>query len=453
MDLTPPSLTTSPYSPQRKHLDSPPYIHPSCCMPETTAGGYPSTTAVDSHPYNIPPPYGSMIDPSLDPHVVNGGSPLAPLGSMTGGVSWNHSSVSAAASPADTTTSSIMPTGISSEYEQFTAYDSSCLPQTYPQSNAYGRPASQSPAFLRTPPSSSSDMVVRDRSSLSSTSSYVFAREQAMASKSKVNSALSYGGIVTTPQYDASTQLPSRTSFNTNPPMYLGEGFQTPHSTHLQPPHSGLPQGQLPLSAPATTIGGPSSASQILVNSTDRGQTWTRLRRKKRPTRKHTTKEEANYQCTIDGCGKFFSRSYNFKSHLETHDDKREYPFPCKEPNCTKKFVRKTDLQRHHQSVHTKERNHKCDFCGRMFARKDTLRRHMEDGCSKRFEIGMLDAEEYEEIESAKLPEVPRPRELQNMGTTLRPPMSANPITTGPDDNRGLAMPSHTLTSRVDNWR
>ncbi|KAJ9150515.1 hypothetical protein NKR19_g5297 [Coniochaeta hoffmannii] len=38
-----------------------------------------------------------------------------------------------------------------------------------------------------------------------------------------------------------------------------------------------------------------------------------------------------------------------------------------------------------------KERNHRCDYCGRMFARKDTLRRHMEDGCSKRFDIGTLD--------------------------------------------------------------
>ncbi|KAG5816570.1 hypothetical protein H9Q74_011042 [Fusarium xylarioides] len=110
----------------------------------------------------------------------------------------------------------------------------------------------------------------------------------------------------------------------------------------------------------------------------------------KRPTRKHTSKEEANFQCEVKGCGKFFSRSYNYKSHLETHDEKREYPFPCTVDGCSKKFVRKTDLQRHHQSVHMKERNHKCDYCGHLFARKDTLRRHMEDGCSKRFDIGTL---------------------------------------------------------------
>lgn len=99
------------------------------------------------------------------------------------------------------------------------------------------------------------------------------------------------------------------------------------------------------------------------------------LSRMRRIPRKHTTKEEANFQCSVQGCGKFFSRSYNFKSHMETHDEQREYPFPCLVGGCAKKFVRKTDLQRHHQSVHKKERNHRCDYCGRLFARKDTLRR------------------------------------------------------------------------------
>lgn len=95
----------------------------------------------------------------------------------------------------------------------------------------------------------------------------------------------------------------------------------------------------------------------------------------RRQPRKLTTKDEANFVCEVKGCGKMFSRSYNYKAHMETHDDKREYPFPCTVPDCNKKFVRKTDLQRHNQSVHMKEKNHRCDYCGRMFARKDTLRR------------------------------------------------------------------------------
>lgn len=94
-----------------------------------------------------------------------------------------------------------------------------------------------------------------------------------------------------------------------------------------------------------------------------------------RQPRKLTTKEDANFQCQVKGCNKLFGRSYNFKAHMETHDATREYPFPCTVNDCDKKFVRKTDLQRHHQSVHMKQRNHRCDYCSRYFARKDTLRR------------------------------------------------------------------------------
>ena len=96
-----------------------------------------------------------------------------------------------------------------------------------------------------------------------------------------------------------------------------------------------------------------------------------------RMPRKMTTREDANYQCKVKGCGKLFSRSYNFKAHMETHDASRSYPFPCPLSECNKKFVRKTDLQRHHQSVHMKERNFQCNFCSRYFARKDTLRRYV----------------------------------------------------------------------------
>ena len=98
-----------------------------------------------------------------------------------------------------------------------------------------------------------------------------------------------------------------------------------------------------------------------------------------RQPRKLTTKEDANFQCHVKGCGKLFGRSYNFKAHMETHDASREYPFPCPLKDCNKKFVRKTDLQRHHQSVHMKQRNHRCDYCSRYFARKDTLRRCVKD--------------------------------------------------------------------------
>lgn len=94
-----------------------------------------------------------------------------------------------------------------------------------------------------------------------------------------------------------------------------------------------------------------------------------------RQPRKLTTKEDANFHCHVKGCEKLFGRSYNFKAHVETHAS-HEYPFPCPLKDCDKKFVRKTDLQRHHQSVHMKQRNHRCDYCSRYFAREDTLRKY-----------------------------------------------------------------------------
>ncbi|KAI1332185.1 hypothetical protein F5Y16DRAFT_421461 [Xylariaceae sp. FL0255] len=127
-----------------------------------------------------------------------------------------------------------------------------------------------------------------------------------------------------------------------------------------------------------------------LMASNRRQQTSRTSRAPKRQPRRLTSKEEANFQCEVEGCGKLFRRSYNYKAHKETHDKKREYPFVCTADDCDKKFVRKTDLQRHHQSVHMEEKNQKCDSCGRLFARKDTLMRHVKDGCVKRSEIGTM---------------------------------------------------------------
>lgn len=139
------------------------------------------------------------------------------------------------------------------------------------------------------------------------------------------------------------------------PPLDAADPYRSASSSYLEPPPEMRP----------TSLS--SRAAAAAASSSHRAP--------RTKQRRLTTRDEANFQCDVKGCGKLFSRSYNFKAHLETHDEKREYPFPCQVEGCTKKFVRKTDLSRHHQSVHMKERNHKCDFCSRTFARKDTLRR------------------------------------------------------------------------------
>ncbi|KAK5121465.1 hypothetical protein LTR85_005298 [Meristemomyces frigidus] len=104
-----------------------------------------------------------------------------------------------------------------------------------------------------------------------------------------------------------------------------------------------------------------------------------------RQKRGYTKPENANCQC--DQCGKLFQRSYNLKAHMETHDPHRNQTHTCEHPGCDRSFVRRTDLLRHEQSVHLKARNFPCPLCNSSFARKDTLRRHVDDGCPKRPEV------------------------------------------------------------------
>lgn len=380
MDLTPPSLTTSPYSPQRKSIDSPPpYAY---CMPETSSVTYATLTTLDNHPYNVPPPYGSLIDPLLsDQQSVDGSTHMTSLDSMASSGTWTGHPVTAAASPAASTASS-MPHIISSEYDHFANYEQSCLPTSYASVGPYGRPTAHSPAFMHTPPPSTADHSGRESSSFSHRGSFGFHPEQT-GSKTDMGENLTYNAV----SHFSPPPRPLASRFSTNAQLYIGAEFTStgqapsPAPTQLQHPQPHLPSAPLP-----TQISSQASNPRLVSNSTSQQESklrhptheWTRFKqpRKNRPIRKHTTKEDAHFQCQVKGCGKYFSRSYNFKSHMETHDDRREYPFPCTITNCSKKFVRKTDLQRHHQSVHTKERNHRCDFCGRMFARKDTLRRY-----------------------------------------------------------------------------
>ncbi|KAF7192742.1 Cell wall transcription factor ACE2 [Pseudocercospora fuligena] len=104
-----------------------------------------------------------------------------------------------------------------------------------------------------------------------------------------------------------------------------------------------------------------------------------------RVKRGYTT--HANSTCECDKCGKLFQRSYNLKAHMETHDPEREQPHACPYTDCKRRFVRRTDLIRHEQSVHLKTRNFHCPMCFSAFARKDTLRRHVDDGCPRREQV------------------------------------------------------------------
>ncbi|KAI2620147.1 hypothetical protein GGS26DRAFT_314459 [Hypomontagnella submonticulosa] len=368
MDLSPPSLTRSPSSP------------PSTNCSDSPTLDYPSPDFVDPI-YKI----ASMFDQSCASMPPNMGpeNSLPPLDTMTS-TGWNgtpvihHNSTSGA------------PNMSSADYDGFAHYESN-MHASYSHELYTSHPGQVPILSSSTPPPMSS--ATSRSPDPSSRHAFSYSHSVSPIPRIKMENAAAvadYTGGAELTQYPSPR---SAHSLTLEPTSY---GSAPGSSGYLSDVSSGTwPKSDYPSLESDPYYAGPSGPGAAFPH--DRRQLRVPRAQRRQP-RKLTTKEEANFQCEVKGCGKLFSRSYNFKAHMETHDEKREYPFPCTVPDCNKKFVRKTDLQRHNQSVHMKEKNHRCDYCGRMFARKDTLRRHMEDGCSKRFDLGTLDlrAESYD---------------------------------------------------------
>ncbi|KAI1388408.1 uncharacterized protein F4822DRAFT_245614 [Hypoxylon trugodes] len=409
MDLSPPSLTRSPASP------------PSTNCSESPSLDYPSPDFVDPI-YKVTT---SMFDQSCaampSPHMDSENS-LPPLDAMTS-AGWSGTTV---IHPSST---SGAPNIMSAEYDPFAHYEPNMhasysheLYQSHPQAPVL---STHTPPPMHSTTSRSPDPSQR----------HAFGYPHSVSPMPRIKME---GANVPTTDYGSGPELsqyPSPRSAHSLPLEGGGYASAAGSSGYLSDVPSGSwPKSEYPTLESEPYYAGPSVPGPAF--SHDRRQLRVPRTQRRQP-RKLTTKEEANFQCEVKGCGKLFSRSYNFKAHMETHDEKREYPFPCTVPDCNKKFVRKTDLQRHNQSVHMKEKNHRCDYCGRMFARKDTLRRHMEDGCSKRFDLGTLDlrAEGYNAY----------PAPTRTLGSTpghlVAPPAQLPPMTMSQAGSSSLLAP------------
>ncbi|KAI2617379.1 hypothetical protein GGR54DRAFT_607497 [Hypoxylon sp. NC1633] len=378
MYSSPPPLTASPSSPPSTNCSGSPVLD------------YSSPDFVDPI-YKITPMYDQSSCGPMPPNMDTENS-LPPL-DMMASTGWNGTAI---LHPHSTSgTSNMMP----ADYDPFTHYESNMhAPYSH---EMYPSHPSQAPILsshtspqLSSATSRSPDMSSRHAYSYSHSVSPIPRIKMENAAAAAAAAAADYAGGADLGHYASprSAHMPLETSSYSSAAGSSGYLSDAPSGSWAKSEYPSLESDPY-----YSGQNGPVSSF-----SHDRRQLRV-PRAPRRQPRKLTTKEEANFQCEVKGCGKLFSRSYNFKAHMETHDEKREYPFPCTVTDCNKKFVRKTDLQRHNQSVHMKEKNHRCDFCGRMFARKDTLCRHMEDGCSKRFDLGTLDlrAESYDAYPAA----------------------------------------------------
>ncbi|KAK6202004.1 hypothetical protein LQW54_009136 [Pestalotiopsis sp. IQ-011] len=399
MDLTPPPLSRSPASSLNTDLPSP--------------------GLGDSH-YKIPSLYEQACGMDMD-HTLEAESMAL---NTTSSAEWN-ATLLAPSSSAD------VPHNILATYDTFTGYDTalhSDYHNIYTTSQAPTAVGSLSPQPFPRTLSHSPAMAQRPF--------YGYRPSASPQPRVKMESGSSEYPDPEASRYPSPHAGPAM-------PVEIGGYSSAASSTGYlsDAPSSSMPRSEYGLENsvyPSMSAGQPASHQQNMLP-------YHRMNRGPRPkTRKLTSKEDANYQCEVKGCGKLFSRSYNYKAHLETHDENREYPFPCTMGDCDRKFVRKTDLTRHHQSVHMREKNHRCDYCHRSFARKDTLRRHMEDGCSKRFDIGTLDVCSSEGYDPSFSPRSSASNLIAPPPTQL-PPMT-NSVPRSPSTN--LLEPVSTLMRR-----
>ncbi|XP_041101907.1 zinc finger protein PLAG1-like [Polyodon spathula] len=84
------------------------------------------------------------------------------------------------------------------------------------------------------------------------------------------------------------------------------------------------------------------------------------------------SKPRKNFLCQL--CDKAFNSVEKLKVHSYSHTGER--PYPCSQQDCTKAFVSKYKLLRH-MATHSPEKTHKCNYCEKMFHRKDHLKNHL----------------------------------------------------------------------------
>ncbi|KAF2226713.1 hypothetical protein BDZ85DRAFT_278642 [Elsinoe ampelina] len=211
-----------------------------------------------------------------------------------------------------------------------------------------------------------------------------FASEVSAASSPFIHPADSYYGAsphIKAEDSDSSSVFMSRTQsiVPSNATLPTQQAYQYPMTPAVKEERLSPFLEQVPS---RHSVSSHSRSSQDSEGHDSEGESSVGLHRRKRV---YATQDTTVHQCHI--CKQFFQRSYNLKAHMRTHDPTRERAWVCQYPACDKAFERRADLSRHFDSVHIRDRKYPCPQCGSRFTRKDTARRHIEDGCSKRLDL------------------------------------------------------------------
>lgn len=91
-----------------------------------------------------------------------------------------------------------------------------------------------------------------------------------------------------------------------------------------------------------------------------------------RSLRFHKTMHTGEKPHGCDECGKSFPTKGELNKHMRIH---RAKPYAC--ATCEKAFTRKWALDLHVKALHTKDRPHECDICHKGYITKSTLKRHL----------------------------------------------------------------------------
>lgn len=254
-------------------------------------------------------------------------------------------------------------------------------PQAYYSNSGTGHPAPGQQNFQQPPPGTLAALEFQFQSQQQATMNSIqnVPTFNAVPSQKYIGNSMSgqFGNAGGSSSFPVAT---NNASFMPNYPLVDQNMLAGPPSGYSTPPNFYDSEGAWSFDSSGQEIQSSSNSALPSQPQSTRGSS------RERAQASNLSNPEATYDCPVDGCNKTFNRSYNYRAHMETHSANRVYPFDCPIENCDKRFRRKTDLQRHHLSVHEKQRDHQCEFCGRFFSRKDTLRRHRDDGCSRRFE-------------------------------------------------------------------